>query len=211
MKSNETYGGLHVLVVEDNENMQRLLREMLRTFGVGVVDAVSNGPAAIRHIAAELPDVVLVDWALPGMSGIELARHIRLSDESINPYLPIIMVTGHADQRRIAEARNAGVHEFVAKPVSPLSLAKHLAEVVERPRPFVRTSNYFGPDRRRRDVKRRLPERRSEAVHMISPEEIQAYVEVLREKMTEGPVERVKAASGAPGVEVKVKSTAEIS
>jgi DNA-binding response OmpR family regulator len=84
------------------------------------------------------------------MDGLEFTREIRLSKRSINPFMPIIMITGHTEKHRVEAARDAGVTEFLAKPITPHSLYSRLAEIVERPRAFVRSESYFGPDRRRK-------------------------------------------------------------
>src|ERR1700761_7580061 len=76
---------------------------------------------------------------------------LRNSPDSKNPYLPIVMMTGHSEKSRVVEARDAGVTEFVAKPLTAKSVLERLQAVIYRPRPFVRTANYFGPDRRRRE------------------------------------------------------------
>src|SRR6201996_9414720 len=76
---------------------------------------------------------------------------LRNSPDSKNPYLPIVMMTGHSEKSRVVEARDAGVTEFIAKPLTAKSVLERLQAVIYRPRPFVRTNDYFGPDRRRRD------------------------------------------------------------
>jgi two-component system, chemotaxis family, chemotaxis protein CheY len=63
--------------------------------------------------------------------------------------VPIIMVSGHTEKHRVEAARDAGVTEFLIKPITGHSLFSRIAEILERPRPFVRCDNYFGPDRRR--------------------------------------------------------------
>jgi DNA-binding NtrC family response regulator len=63
---------------------------------------------------------------------------------------PVIMITGHSTMQRVNEARNAGVNEFLAKPLTARGVIERLDRVVEHPRPYVRTADYFGPDRRRR-------------------------------------------------------------
>lgn len=181
---------------------------MLRIFGVGEINSADSGPEALRLLSGEITDAVLVDRALPEMWGIDMARRIRRGDASINPYVPLIMVTGHADQRRIAKVRNAGLHEFAVKPVSPSSLAKHLFEVAEKPRPFVMAPTYFGPDRRRRVVRRQPSDRCARAAKLISTEEIASYVARLHEKVAEGPVERMKIPADLPAIAFKSKTNA---
>jgi DNA-binding response OmpR family regulator len=78
---------------------------------------------------------------------------VRTSQASPNPYVPIIMVTGHTERPRVEAARDAGVTDFLAKPITVNNLIARLAEIVERPRPFVKCETYFGPDRRRRKMK----------------------------------------------------------
>jgi DNA-binding response OmpR family regulator len=63
--------------------------------------------------------------------------------------VPIIMLTGHSDKKRVMIARDAGITEFLTKPISAKSLYERILNVVLRPRPFVKTKTYFGPDRRR--------------------------------------------------------------
>jgi DNA-binding response OmpR family regulator len=77
---------------------------------------------------------------------------VRKSAASPNPYVPIIMVTGHTEKHRIEAARDAGVTEVLAKPITAGNLIQRITEIVNRPRGFVRSGEYFGPDRRRRQV-----------------------------------------------------------
>jgi two-component system chemotaxis response regulator CheY len=74
---------------------------------------------------------------------------IRQPGANANPYVPIIMLTGHSEKKRVVAARDAGVTEFLAKPISAKSLYQRILNVVANPRPFIKTKSYFGPDRRR--------------------------------------------------------------
>jgi DNA-binding response OmpR family regulator len=99
---------------------------------------------------------------MDGMNGLDFARQVRTSPQSPNPFLPIIMLTGHTHIDHVRLARDAGVNEFLAKPVSVKAIFTRLVSVIEHPRPFVRTKAYFGPCRRRRATEEyRGPERRS--------------------------------------------------
>ena len=86
---------------------------------------------------------------MPIFDGLELAQMIRQPESKGNPYAPIIMLTGHSEKRRVTVARDAGVTEFLAKPISAKGLYQRVLNVVANPRPFIKTKNYFGPDRRR--------------------------------------------------------------
>jgi DNA-binding response OmpR family regulator len=92
---------------------------------------------------------VLTDWAMPIFDGLELAQMIRQPGANANPYVPIIMLTGHSEKKRVIASRDAGVTEFLAKPISAKGLYQRVLNVVANPRPFIRTRSYFGPDRRR--------------------------------------------------------------
>ncbi len=94
------------------------------------------------------------------MDGLEFTVRVRLSEDSPNVFTPIIMVSGHIGRGRIVAARDAGVNEFVVKPISAKSLFDRIQAIIERPRPFVRLKSYFGPDRRRKTVGRGEEERR---------------------------------------------------
>jgi len=86
------------------------------------------------------------------MDGLEFSRTVRTAGNSPNPFVPIIMITGHTEKHQVEAARDAGITEFLIKPITAQSLFSRIAEVVERPRAFVRCESYFGPDRRRRNV-----------------------------------------------------------
>jgi CheY-like chemotaxis protein len=101
---------------------------------------------------AQRCDLILAYMAMAPMDGIAFTRHLRTSENSPNPFVPIIMITGHTERYRVEAARDAGVTEFLAKPLTPTNLYARIAEIVGRPRSFVRTGGYFGPDRRRKTM-----------------------------------------------------------
>ena len=108
-----------------------------------------------------MPDIVITDWAMPIFDGLELTRMIRQPGANANPFVPIIMLTGHSEKKHVMAARDAGITEFLAKPLSAKALYERILNVVMNPRPFVRTKTYFGPDRRRGVVSNYTgPERR---------------------------------------------------
>jgi len=131
--------------------MRKLLKSLLAALGVTKVYEAQDGDEAFRLLRENQPDVVLTDLTMKPTDGIEFTRLVRLSESSPNPYVPIIMVTGHTERHRVEGARDAGVTEFLAKPITAQNLFLRIAEIVERPRPYVRCATYFGPDRRRRN------------------------------------------------------------
>ena len=140
---------LRVLVLEDSPQMRDIFRTILASIGIKNVVQVADGIDAIVKLTTHAFDLAIVDWVVPRYDGIEFIEHVRKAPESPNPYLPIIMVTGHGERHKVMRARDAGATEFLVKPISAHVLAARIVEVIERPRPFVRTKNYFGPTRRR--------------------------------------------------------------
>lgn len=142
---------LKVMIVDDNRHMRRLVKSILTALGVQDVAEAGSGGQAIKRLNDFEADLLIVDWKMSPMDGISFTRHVRNDDDSPNIYVPIIMLTGHTEADRVAEARDAGVTEFLAKPVSALQLFQRIRTIIEAPRQYVRTADYFGPDRRRRN------------------------------------------------------------
>lgn len=148
--SGATFDFLKALIVEDNVHMRTLLRSLLTALGLKHVYEASNGTEAFVILRDKRPDMILSDLSMKPVDGIAFTREVRLSEASPNPYIPIIMITGHTERHRVEAARDAGVTEFLAKPITAQNLFLRIAEIVERPRAYVRCTGYFGPDRRRR-------------------------------------------------------------
>ncbi len=141
---------LSALIIDDNPSMRELIRAMLGAFGVTNMMDAREGEHAMTRMEDFHFDLIITDWVMEPMDGIEFTRWLRTSANSPDPYLPVIMVTGHTEQRRVVEARDAGVNEFIAKPATAKTLLQKMIQVIEHPRPYVRTQSFFGPDRRRR-------------------------------------------------------------
>jgi CheY-like chemotaxis protein len=143
--------GLHVLIVDDNENMRGIVAAMLKGAGAQKIKAVADGDEAISTLSWFSADIAVVDYNMKPTDGVEFTRYIRTSPLSPNPFLPIILMTGHAERSRVVAARDAGIHEFMVKPITARALLGRFHAVLAKPRAFVRTAKYFGPDRRRID------------------------------------------------------------
>lgn len=152
---------LRVLVVDDSKNMRMLVKTILNALGVTTVRESPDGQMALQELRAGPIDIVICDWVMEPMDGLEFVRQVRTAEDSPNPFLPIIMMTGHTEKHRIFKARDSGVTEFLAKPITAKTLLLRLTNIIENPRPFVRAKGYFGPDRRRRSEDYAGPERRS--------------------------------------------------
>ena len=143
------FNRLRFLVVDDNAHMRRIVRTLLHGFGAREVYEAEDGAAGLEAFTHHIPDIVITDWAMPIFDGLELTQMIRQPDANTNPYVPIIMLSGHSEKKRVIAARDAGVTEFLTKPISAKSLYDRIINVVVNPRPFIKTRSYFGPDRRR--------------------------------------------------------------
>ena len=139
-----------ILIVDDNQHMRGILKELLRAAGVSDIKEASDPLEAFEYMKSSLIDLLLVDLSMPLMDGVEFIRMVRTNENSPNHFLPIIMITGHSERSRVNAARDAGVNEFLVKPVTAKGLMERLSLIVNRPRNFVKSKQYFGPDRRRR-------------------------------------------------------------
>ena len=138
--------GLNILVVDDNAYMRRLTRMMLTNLGAKSVLEALDGLAALEAIRAADPDVMLLDWDMPVLNGIEVLRIVRSFPR---PNLPVIMLTTRAKRSYVNEALRAGANEFLLKPTSPKALCDRLMSIVFKPRPMVKVGTFYVPQPRR--------------------------------------------------------------
>ena len=137
------------LIVDDKACMRRVIKNVLEALGAKQIEEANDGSEALSAMRNWPPDIVLIEWRLYPMTGIELLKTVRQKKGAIR-FTPIIMVTSETRREKVIMARNAGVTEFVAKPFNAKGLLLRINEVVECPRPFVDATTYFSPDRRRR-------------------------------------------------------------
>lgn len=147
------------LVAEPNGFMRTTIRRLLMSFGVAEVRFAEDGLQAINEIKIKSPDILMAELIMPKLGGLELLKEVRAMPDQ-NRFLPFIMMTTATDRANVLAARNFGVSEFIAKPITPAVVLTRIKEVIYRPRPFVDSSRYFGPDRRRRNMEGMGDERR---------------------------------------------------
>ena len=143
------FNRLRFLVIDDNAHMRRILRTLLHGFGTREVYEAEDGAAGLEAFTHYSPDIVITDWAMPIFDGLELTQMIRQPGANNNPYVPIIMLTGHSEKKRVIAARDAGVTEFLAKPISAKGALSARAQRGGQSAPLHPHQSYFGPDRRR--------------------------------------------------------------
>lgn len=152
---------LSILVVEDTEAMQKLVVSVLETLGVGEIFVADDGESGFQSFCKQSPDIILLDWHMEPMDGLKMLELVRRNAKSPNRTVPVIMMTGYNAMSRVATARDQGITELLVKPFSANDLARRIAYVINKPRDFIESQKYFGPDRRRRSSDNyKGPERR---------------------------------------------------
>jgi len=156
---------LNILVVEDNVHFRTLIRSILQALGMSKVEEARDGIEALEILGnpvnPKTVDLVILDWKMEGMDGVECVREIRKLDcESRS--VPIIMVTGYTETSLQKKARDAGVNDFLGKPISPQSLVGRITSVMDTSYTMVEGGTYYGPERRASDIPIKGPGRRKE-------------------------------------------------
>jgi DNA-binding response OmpR family regulator len=123
---------IKVLIVDDDPSMRRVVRAMLGAVGVKHIHEARDGVAGLDAILHLAPDVVIVDWEMPMLDGMSFVRLVRSSETFPDPDVPIIMLTGHGDHWRVAEAAKLGIQEYLLKPVSTKSLRDRIVSILTR-------------------------------------------------------------------------------
>ena len=161
---------LRFLVVDDYQPMRHILRGILREWGIGHVGEAADGQEALDILTSNPADIVITDFRMSPIDGLEMTKTIRSGKAGIDPYLPIILITAYTETNTIFQARDTGVNEFLAKPISAKLVYYRIRSIIEHPRPFVRVEEFFGPDRRRRTMPIPGKERRKDQQETTSPE-----------------------------------------
>jgi len=141
-----------VIVIDDNPHMRSLILSILHSLGVEKISDSGDAQEGYQRLQNFQADVLIVDWDMKPMSGLDFANMVRKDEDSPNPYVPIIMLSGATEYEHVLQARDAGVNEFVVKPLSAKTLFDRITSIIDNPRPFVKNEHYFGPCRRRRDL-----------------------------------------------------------
>jgi len=137
------------LVVDGNRDSRALTRTTLESIGIRYVLEAHDARAAMETLRTVRVGAMIVEMELPGpLSGVEFTKKIRRSDKSLKPEVPIIMLTTNANRQTVLDARDAGIHEFLARPLTSGALFDRIKKAVTVPRQFVQEEGYVGPARR---------------------------------------------------------------
>jgi two-component system, chemotaxis family, chemotaxis protein CheY len=140
---------LNIVVADQNQYTRKLTRMMLMNIGAKSIYEAADGVTALDIIRTANPDVAILDWEMPLMSGYDVMRIVRSPGVFPKPELPMILLTAGADRLRVNEAIRLGVHEFLCKPTSPGALRDRLVSILVKPRPMVQIGKYYVPKLRR--------------------------------------------------------------
>jgi two-component system chemotaxis response regulator CheY len=153
---------LRILVIDDNRHAAEIVKSILGSIGARDIRYATTAHGAFELMQREMFDLLILDQNLgKGDEGIQLVRRIRKDPASPSPYIAILMLTGYTEERRVKAARDVGVTDFLSKPFTVTGLLRRIEALIFQARPFVRSPDYFGPDRRRRaDPGYAGPERR---------------------------------------------------
>jgi CheY-like chemotaxis protein len=141
--------GLNILIVDGNAYMRKVTRMMLMNLGAKSVIEAADGLAALETIRTCDPDVMLLDWDMPTLNGMEVMRIVRSPGVFPRPDLPIIMLSWRAQRSKVVAALHAGVNEFLVKPTSTQALHDRLTAIVANPRPMMQLGDSYVPQPRK--------------------------------------------------------------
>jgi two-component system chemotaxis response regulator CheY len=120
---------MKVLTVDDFPTMRRIVKTLLRQLGYTNVSEAEDGQAALTKLKQEKFDLVLLDWNMPRMTGLELLKAIR-ADDALRE-IPVVMITAEGRKEDVLEAVKAGVNNFIVKPFTAETLEEKLNKVLE--------------------------------------------------------------------------------
>jgi two-component system, chemotaxis family, chemotaxis protein CheY len=158
---------LRLLIVDDNKQMRTIVGTILSAAGVGNLHYAQDGRDALEVMDKYPIDCVYVDHEMPVMNGLDFVSRVR-AQVTQRRFMPLIMLSGHSELSKLNAARDRGATEFLRKPVTAKDILLRLQAVIMRPRMFVSSDSYFGPDRRRKTLKSFAgPFRRSADAEMV--------------------------------------------
>lgn len=162
---------LSFLIIDDNQFMRALLGRVLRSLNIRQVLNAADGSEAINIIkevhtnpqkaGVQRLDLIICDWMMSPVDGAMLLKWLRRHKDSPNKFMPFIMISALSEVDKVMEARNLGANEFLTKPFSINSIAAKLTALIDKPRNYIYTKDYFGPDRRRQQLPMKAENRRT--------------------------------------------------
>ena len=121
---------MKILVVDDFSTMRRIIKNLLRDLGFSNTSEADDGTTALPMLKGGNFDLLITDWNMPGMQGIDLLKEVR-ADANLQS-LPVLMVTAEQKKEQIVEAAQAGVNGYIVKPFTAQILKEKLEKIFER-------------------------------------------------------------------------------
>jgi len=149
-----------LLIVDDSIVVRNLIKWALKSGDAAAIREAANGNRALRVLEGFSPDVILINCRTQPVDALEFVRRVRDPETGDHAFARIVIMSRCRRYRQVLAARDAGVDEFLVKPLSRAGLLAGIRTVIDNPRPFSRTDGYFGPDRRRMAITHDGPERR---------------------------------------------------
>jgi len=123
---NPIYGKYSALVVDDHRTMLDIVHSLMLQIGFNDVDTAQDGVAALQKLTNKKFDLIISDWNMPNMDGLELLKRVRSSPNSQIKAITFVLVTGEAKPENILAAKQAGVNNYIVKPLSMVTLKQKL-------------------------------------------------------------------------------------
>ena len=146
--SQVAFENLSILIVDDSKNMRIIIRSMLKAFGAKTVFEAENGAEGFDIMREVNPDLAIVDLKMPILDGFQFTKTVRESDCWETSSTPIIILSAFSEKKLVMAAHDAGIDAFLCKPISATTLYSRVQHVIEHPRSFVGTNDYFERQRR---------------------------------------------------------------
>jgi two-component system, chemotaxis family, chemotaxis protein CheY len=144
---------LKFLVVDPNVHMRTIFKTVLFSFGFKGVFEASNEAEAETALDERDIDILVISHSVPNVDAVKFTTALRRRETGPYRFVPVIMAISEANRSFITAARDSGVTEIIGKPIAPKAFFDRIVSIIERPRQFVRTEHYVGPDRRRQNPK----------------------------------------------------------
>jgi|GEM_PF-760091 len=145
------FSSLRYLLVDESRHMRQLMRSIITAAGGRFFADANDGSEALKTLSEFKADIILSEINLTPMDGLEMVAALRSNtSDDFNAFTPVILITAHTEYETIIKARDTGINEILAKPVSQEALLKRIMAVVRNPREFIKVKDYVGPDRRRK-------------------------------------------------------------
>ena len=144
-----SFADMTVLIVVDDETLLESLKHMVRDFGVVSLLIARDGEDGLSQLREKPVDLVIGDYGLTPVNGLDIARRLRHGEGAADPAIPIIMLATDHERTLIEAAHDIGVNGLIDKPISPSSLYSRMLSVMTESRYIIQTENYIGPDRRK--------------------------------------------------------------